>query len=50
MRLKKVCDRVDAWLALNGGVLPPKGQWKRLAAEIGVSVEALYRELAARDN
>ena len=49
MRLKKVCDRVDAWTALNGGELPPKGQWKELAAQIGVSVEALYRELATRE-
>lgn len=49
MRLKKVCDRVDAWMALNEGKLPPKGRWKELAAQIGVSVEALYRELATRD-
>ncbi len=49
MRLKKVCDRVDAWITLNGGELPAKGQWKVLAAQLGVSVEALYRELATRN-
>lgn len=49
MRLNRVCDRVDAWMALNGGELPPKGQWKGLAAQIGVSVEALYRDLGARN-
>lgn len=49
LRLKKVRDRIDAWSALNGGELPPKGQWKGFAAQIGVSVEALYRELATRD-
>ena len=49
LRLKKVCDRVDAWLALNDGELPPKGERKEMAAQIGVSSEALYRELATRD-
>ena len=49
MRLKKVRDRVDAWIALNAGKLPPKGQWKVLAEQIGVSEEALYRELATRN-
>lgn len=50
MRLKKVCDRVDAWIALNAGKLPPKGQWKVLAEQIGVSEAALYRELATRND
>lgn len=49
LRLKKVSERVDAWTALNGGELPPKGQWKVLAAQLGVSAEALYRELATRN-
>lgn len=46
--LKTVAMRLDAWLALKDEGLPPKGQWRGLAAEIGVSPEALYRELAAR--
>ncbi|WP_342236212.1 Crp/Fnr family transcriptional regulator [Inquilinus sp. OTU3971] len=45
--LKTVAERLDAWLALRGD-LPPKGQWQRLASEIGVTPEALYRELARR--
>lgn len=48
MRLKKVSERVDVWLALNDGNLPPNGHWKGLAAQLGVSAEALYRELASR--
>lgn len=44
---KTVAERLDAWLALRGG-MPPKGQWHRLASEIGVTPEALYRELARR--
>lgn len=48
LRLRKVSERLDAWTALNGGALPPKGQWKVLAEQIGVSVEALYRELSNR--
>lgn len=45
--LKTVRARLAAWLALNGE-LPPRGQWRDVAAEIGVTPEALYRELAAR--
>lgn len=45
--LRKVSDRLSAWLALYGS-LPPKGQWQSVADEIGVSREALYREIAAR--
>lgn len=45
--LRKVSDRVDAWLG-EGRVLPDKGQWQDLAAELGVTREALYRELARR--
>jgi hypothetical protein len=29
-------------------VLPSKGEWKALAEDIGVSPEALYRELSKR--
>ena len=47
MSLKTVSGRLDAWLALRG-TLPPKGEWTALAAEIGVSPEALYREMAKR--
>ena len=46
--LKTVEARLNAWLALNGEVLPPKGQWRDVAEEIGVTPEALYRELARR--
>ncbi len=46
--LKRVCDRLDAWLAWHDGSLPEKGTWYRIAGEIGVSPEALYRELARR--
>jgi CRP-like cAMP-binding protein len=45
---KTVAARLDGWLAWNGGALPAKGAWKSLAAEIGVSPEALYRELSRR--
>jgi CRP-like cAMP-binding protein len=47
MSLKSVGARLDAWIVWNR-VLPPKGQWKRVAEEIGVSPEALYRELSRR--
>lgn len=43
-----VADRLDGWLAWQGGVLPLKGAWKTIADQIGVSPEALYRELAKR--
>ena len=46
--LRRVADRLDAWLAWNDNVLPSKGAWKQVAGEIGVSAEALYRELARR--
>ena len=45
---KTVAERLDAWLAWRGAGLPVKGEWKTLAAQIGVSPEALYRELAKR--
>lgn len=45
--LRKVSERVDAWLG-EGRALPDKGQWQDLAAELGVTREALYRELARR--
>lgn len=48
LALRSVGARLDAWITVNEGLLPPKGQWKSLAAEIGVSPEALYREIARR--
>jgi len=48
LALRTVSERLDAWLASNGGRMPPKGDWKSVAAEIGTSPEAFYRELARR--
>jgi CRP-like cAMP-binding protein len=48
LALKTVAERLDGWLAWNGDALPARGKWKDLAHEIGVSPEALYRELAKR--
>lgn len=46
LRLRRVSDRLDAWLELNGE--PEKGEWIRVAEQIGVSPPALYRELSQR--
>jgi CRP-like cAMP-binding protein len=48
LSLKLVSERIDAWIALHDGALPPKGRWRYLASEIGITPEALYRELARR--
>lgn len=45
---KTVSERLDGWLAWYENKLPPKGQWTSVATQIGVSQEALYRELAKR--
>lgn len=45
---KTVSERLNGWMTWKGDVLPPKGQWKSVAEQIGVSPEALYRELAKR--
>ncbi len=45
---RTVAERLDSWLAWKGGSLPEKGQWKSIAEQIGVSPEALYREIAKR--
>lgn len=45
---KTVAARLDGWLAWQGNKLPEKGQWRGIAAQIGISPEALYRELAKR--
>lgn len=46
--LRRVSDRLDAWLMWHDEQMPDKGNWHRIAAEIGVTPEALYRELARR--
>lgn len=48
LALKTVAERLEAWLAWNDGALPPKGSRRLVALEIGVSPEALYREIARR--
>ena len=48
LSLKKVDERVDAWLALHGKAMPGRGQWIDWASELGITPEALYRELARR--
>jgi CRP-like cAMP-binding protein len=48
MSLRTVSERLDFWLVWNEGGLSEKGLWKDVAEEIGVSPEALYRELSAR--
>jgi len=48
LSLKTVAERLDAWTTLNDGCPPTKGRWRHVASEIGVTPEALYRELARR--
>ena len=45
--MRTVEERLEAWLA-NGKALQPKGQWQGVAEALGVSREALYRELSKR--
>jgi hypothetical protein len=40
-------DRLEAWLC-EGNALPSKGRRQDVATEIGVTREALYRELSRR--
>jgi CRP-like cAMP-binding protein len=47
LSMKTVAARLDAWLGWHGS-MPNKGEWAVLAAEIGVSPPALYREIAKR--
>ncbi len=47
LSIKTVSERLDAWLS-DKERLPEKGGWRELAAEIGTSPEALYREIARR--
>ena len=46
--LRRVSDRLDAWLAWHECGLPAKGEWHHLAQELNVTPEALYREIARR--
>lgn len=48
LSLRTVADRLDAWIAAHDGRQPIKGEWITVAAEIGTSAEALYREKARR--
>ncbi|MSP00853.1 MAG: Crp/Fnr family transcriptional regulator [Acetobacteraceae bacterium] len=48
LSLKTVAKRLDAWIAWRDGGPPRKGEGITIAAEIGVSPEALYREIARR--
>ena len=45
---KTVSEKLDGWFDWRGDHAATKGQWKNVAAQIGVSPEALYRELARR--
>lgn len=47
LSLQTVAARLDAWLAWYDA-MPARGEWKQLAHQIGVSPEALYREMAKR--
>ncbi len=47
LSLKTVAARLDAWVSWHRS-LPARGHWSTLAHEIGVSPEALYREIALR--
>ncbi|MBL8831840.1 MAG: Crp/Fnr family transcriptional regulator [Rhodospirillales bacterium] len=48
LAMRTVAERLEGWLAWHDGALPAKGGWRDLAAEIGVTPEALYREIARR--
>ena len=50
LSLKTVAERLDAWLTFNDDGLPAKGGRIALARELGVSPEALYREIARRNS
>ncbi len=42
LAMKRLADRLDAWLVMHEGKLPPKGEWLPLAGELGITPEALY--------
>ncbi|MBT3401383.1 MAG: Crp/Fnr family transcriptional regulator [Rhodospirillaceae bacterium] len=47
LSLRTIEARLGAWESWYGDI-PPKGEWKNLSQQIGVSPEALYRALAKR--
>ena len=47
LSFRTVAKRLDAWLAWHGN-LPLKGEWVQFAFQVGISPEALYREMARR--
>jgi CRP/FNR family transcriptional regulator, dissimilatory nitrate respiration regulator len=47
LSLKTVAERLEMWLAFSGD-RPERGRWIEVAGHIGVTPEALYRELAKR--
>lgn len=49
LSLRGVADRLDAWLG-EGHALPQPGRMQALATDLGVTREALYRELSRRRN
>lgn len=49
LSIRTVSSRLDAWLSFHPDGLPAKGERKNLAAQIGVTPEALYREIAKRN-
>ncbi len=48
LSLNRVGERLDLWLDWHGSGLPPRGEWTTLARQLGVTREALYREMAKR--
>lgn len=48
LSLRTVRERLDGWRALHGE-LPARGRWIDVAQAIGVTPEALYRELARKE-
>ena len=48
LALNRVGERLDLWLDWHDGELPPRGEWTALARQLGVTREALYREMAKR--
>jgi len=46
--LRRISDRLDAWLIWHDGTLPEKGRWHEVAQDINVSPAAFYRELTRR--
>jgi hypothetical protein len=45
--LPRVANRLDAWLGADNR-LPGRGRLQEVAADLGITREALYRELSRR--